>query len=42
MKRLIPGLGVIGAILGIAGLVVYSLDPGLLRLVTLLEGLALV
>jgi ABC-type uncharacterized transport system involved in gliding motility auxiliary subunit len=42
MKRLIPGLGVLGAILGIGGLVVYSLDPGMMRLVTLLEGLALV
>jgi ABC-type uncharacterized transport system involved in gliding motility auxiliary subunit len=42
MKRLIPGLGVAGVILGIGGLVVYSLDPGKLWLVTLVEALALV
>lgn len=42
MKRLSSGVGVIGALLGVGGLVVYSLDPGMMRLVTLLEGLALV
>lgn len=42
MKRLIPGLGAVGTVLGIGGLVVYSLDPGKLWLVTALEILALV
>ena len=42
MKRFIPGLGVIGVILGIGGLVAYSLDPGKMWLVTVLESLALV
>ena len=42
MKRFIPGLGVIGVILGIGGLIAYSLDPGKMWLVTVLESLALV
>lgn len=41
MKRLIPGLGVVGAVFAIGGLVLYSLDPGKLWVVTTLEVLAL-
>lgn len=42
MSRIIPGIGVIGAGLAVAGLVAYSLAPDQLWLVTLCEGLALV
>jgi len=42
MNRLTPALGIIGALLGIGGIVLYSLAPEKLWLVSLLEGLALV
>ena len=42
MKRLTPVVGVIGALLGVAGLVAYSLAPERLWLVTLTEGLAVI
>ncbi len=42
MTKLIPFIGGLGAVLGIGGLIVYSLAPDKLWLVTLCEGLALV
>lgn len=41
-NRLVPAIGALGGVLGAAGLVLYSLDPGKLWLVTLLEGVALI
>jgi ABC-type uncharacterized transport system involved in gliding motility auxiliary subunit len=42
MNRLAQSIGIIGAVLGVAGFVVYSLTPGELWLITLCEGLALI
>src|SRR5574341_2089786 len=42
MRRLSNILGWVGGVLGIAGLIAYSVAPGHLWLVTLCEGIALV
>lgn len=42
MTRITPFLGVLGGVLAVFGLIAYSLTPGDLWLVTLLEGAALV
>ncbi len=42
MNRLVPTIGIVGASLGVAGLVAYSLAPEKLWLVSLCEGLALI
>ena len=42
MNRFAPTIGIIGASLGVAGLVAYSLAPDKLWLVSLCEGLALI
>lgn len=42
MNRFISSMGVVGAVLGAAGFLIYSLAPGELWLVTLCEGLALI
>jgi ABC-type uncharacterized transport system involved in gliding motility auxiliary subunit len=42
MNRFAPAIGIVGASLGVAGLVAYSLAPEKLWLVTLCEGLALI
>ncbi len=42
MKRMTSAIGIVGAVLGITGLIAYSLAPEKLWLVTLSEGLALV
>lgn len=42
MNRIISAIGIAGAVLGAAGLIVYSLAPEKLWVITLLEGLAVV
>ncbi len=42
MNRLAPTLGIVGAVLGMTGLIVYSLAPEMLWVITLCEGLAVI
>jgi len=42
MNRLAPTLGIVGAVLGVTGLIVYSLAPEMLWVITLCEGLAVI
>jgi len=42
MNRFAPTIGIVGALLGVAGLVAYSVAPDKLWLVSLCEGLALI
>jgi len=40
MNRMMSAIGIVGAVLGVTGLIMYSLAPDMLWLVTLCEGLA--
>lgn len=42
MNRMMSAIGIVGAVLGITGLIIYSLAPDKLWLITLCEGFAVV